>query len=166
MENFKKLGKANLTPAKIRQRITSLKDVWSQYQEGHDLLTRQIPSNQQASLDYFRNDYCNQTEEHFHLAMDFMAECLEELEPVVSPNQSFTSPNVRLDTSAFSFKHLPPINLLPFVGTYDQWEAFRDGFTTLIIKNKDLNDFARMHFLTSCLNEGIRLHSKLVGYLG
>lgn len=79
-----------------------------------------------------------------------MAECLEKLEPFVSPNQSF-SESRRSEASAFSLQHLPPIRLPPFDGKYDEWESFRDRFTALIRDNKDLNDFAQMHFLSSCL---------------
>lgn len=42
-------------------------------------------------------------------------------------------------------------NIPPFSGNYDEWESFRDRFTSLIILNKDLTAFARMHFLSSSL---------------
>lgn len=38
LENFKKLGRANITAAKIRTRIAALKDNWTHYQNGHALL--------------------------------------------------------------------------------------------------------------------------------
>ncbi|EZA48946.1 hypothetical protein X777_12910, partial [Ooceraea biroi] len=41
--------------------------------------------------------------------------------------------------------------LPPFDGKYDEWEQFRDRFQSLIIDNRDLSQFTRMHFLTSCL---------------
>ncbi|EFN85430.1 hypothetical protein EAI_17225, partial [Harpegnathos saltator] len=41
--------------------------------------------------------------------------------------------------------------LPPFDGSITEWESFRDRFTTLIIENKELNDFTRMHFLVSFL---------------
>lgn len=83
-----------------------------------------------------------------------MAEHLEELEPPVSPNQSLDQSRVStITSSAFSLNHLSPIKLPPFDGKYEEWESFRDRFTSLIIDNNDLSDFARMHFLTSCLKD-------------
>ncbi|EFN81795.1 hypothetical protein EAI_05535, partial [Harpegnathos saltator] len=41
--------------------------------------------------------------------------------------------------------------LPPFDGSVTEWEQFRDRFAALIIENKELNDFAKMHFLVSFL---------------
>ncbi|EZA55454.1 hypothetical protein X777_04753, partial [Ooceraea biroi] len=41
--------------------------------------------------------------------------------------------------------------LSPFDGKFEEWEQFRDRFQSLIIDNNELSNFARMHFLTSCL---------------
>lgn len=40
LENFRKIGRANLTPAKIRSRMTSLKDTWQLLLDGHVELER------------------------------------------------------------------------------------------------------------------------------
>lgn len=151
LDNFKKLGRNNYTPAKIRIRMASLKDVWNQIQEMHDRLHIAIPSADRAALEYYREEAFERAEETFQAALDHMAEWLEELEPVVSANQSLTSAPARYDAPTFSSAHLPPIRLPPFDGNYEEWEGFRDRFTALIRENKELNDFACMHFLTSCL---------------
>ena len=43
------------------------------------------------------------------------------------------------------------MNLPPFNGDFHEWESFRDRFQSLIIDNKGLSDYMRMHFLSSCL---------------
>ncbi|EZA61677.1 hypothetical protein X777_10509 [Ooceraea biroi] len=53
--------------------------------------------------------------------------------------------------NSFSLSHLPPIKLPPFDSSYEDWEQFRDRFTTLIVNNKDIDDFACIHFFNSCL---------------
>ncbi|EZA59757.1 uncharacterized protein LOC109610706 [Ooceraea biroi] len=80
-----------------------------------------------------------------------MAECLEELEPPVSPTGSINSVQSCSNSTALSLSHLPPIKLPPFDGNYEDWEQFRDRFTALISENKDLSQFAKMHYLTSRL---------------
>ncbi|EFN89599.1 hypothetical protein EAI_08590, partial [Harpegnathos saltator] len=96
-------------------------------------------------------DVFDATEEKYNLTLDYMAEVLEELEPPVSPNQSINASYARHAQSAFSQPHLPPIQLAPFDSTLTDWEQFRDRFSAIIIENKDLNDFSRMHYLSSCL---------------
>ncbi|XP_024872888.1 uncharacterized protein LOC112455302 [Temnothorax curvispinosus] len=135
LENFKRIGKNNLSP----------------FLNGHAALARTISADVRATLPYFKENQFETTNAVYEAALDYMAECLEELEPVVSPNHSFAASTMRTDGSAFSLSHLPPIRLPPFDGNYDEWEQFRDRFTALIRKNKELDDFTRMHFLSSCL---------------
>ncbi|EZA55100.1 hypothetical protein X777_05355 [Ooceraea biroi] len=80
-----------------------------------------------------------------------MAECLEELEPPVSPTTSFDASFPRANASALSLSHLPPIQLPPFDGKCEDWEQFRNRFLSVIGENKDLTNFTKMHFLKSCL---------------
>ncbi|XP_025155825.1 uncharacterized protein LOC112588859 [Harpegnathos saltator] len=151
LDNFKKIGKTNLTPAKVRSRISSLKDSWSRFLDGHATLCKVVPEASQASLDYFRDELFDDTEEAFQSALDFMAESLEELEPPVSPNSSLGQSPIRLSKPATTLNHLPPISLPPYDGSFESWESFRDRFTALIIENRELSNVTRMHFLTSCV---------------
>ncbi|XP_070169577.1 uncharacterized protein [Polyergus mexicanus] len=151
LENFKKIGRNNLTPAKVRSRISQLEKYWNQFFNGHTDLAQRIPEATRSSFAYFKDKQFDSTSAAYQTAMDHMAEILEEMEPVVSPNPSLSSTRLHADASAFSLSHLPPIKLPPFDGNYDEWEQFRDRFTTLIRENSDLNNFARMHFLSSCL---------------
>ncbi|XP_070162567.1 uncharacterized protein [Polyergus mexicanus] len=151
LENFKKIGRNNLTPAKMRSRISQLEKYWNQFFNGHTDLAQRIPEATRSSFAYFKDKQFDSTSAAYQTAMDHMAEILEEMEPVVSPHPSLSSTRLHADASAFSLSHLPPIKLPPFDGNYDEWEQFRDRFTTLIRENSDLNNFARMHFLSSCL---------------
>ncbi|XP_071578243.1 uncharacterized protein [Temnothorax nylanderi] len=154
LENFKKLGKKNLNAAKIRNRLQALKEDWEEAKGGHRALLAAVPVAERSGHDYFQNLRFEATQETYQTASDYMAECLEELEPYVPPNQSFSfgqqSPGF---SSAFSLSHLPPMQLPPFDGKYEDWESFRDRFTSLIINNRDLSNFTRMHYLISCLKD-------------
>ncbi|XP_029663493.1 uncharacterized protein LOC115235693 [Formica exsecta] len=151
LDNFKKIGRNNLTPAKVRSRISTLKEYWTQFFTGHTNLAQRIPEATRSSFAYFKDKHFDLTSAAYQTAMDHMAEIVEEMEPVVSPNSSLFSTRLPAEASAFSLSHLPPIKLPPFDGNYNEWEQFRDRFATLIRENSDLNDFARMHFLSSCL---------------
>lgn len=150
LENFKKLGKGNLTPAKIRSRIVSVKEAWQQFLDGHVALLRSIPESSRSTIDYFKDEVFEATEDNYQGTLDYMTESLEELDPPVSHSTQLDLSHVA-SPSTFSLVHLPPIRLPPFDGSLIQWENFRDRFKALIIENRELNDFACLHFLTSCL---------------
>ncbi|XP_024876474.1 uncharacterized protein LOC112457561, partial [Temnothorax curvispinosus] len=154
LDNFKKLGRKNLTAAKIRNQIQTLKEDWEEAKGGHRALLAAVPVAERPGYEYFQSLRFEATQEMYQTASDHMAECLEELEPYVPPNQSFSfgqqSPGF---SSAYSISHLPPMKLPPFDGKYEEWESFRDRFTSLILNNKDLSNFTRMHYLISCLTD-------------
>lgn len=139
LENFKKIGKNNYTPAKIRNRINALKEVWTQIHDDHITLKSIIPADKQLSIDYFNNKKYEAAEGTYLNTSDYMADSLEEVEPFVNPNQTLLNSSTRTETSPFSLTHLPPIKFPPFDGKFEEWETFRDRFTSLIIDNKDLS---------------------------
>lgn len=152
LENFKKLGRSNLTAARVRSQINSLKETWHLFLDGHACLLYTISEDLRSAFEYFKDEVFESTEEQYQCTLDHMTDCLEELEPLVSPTQPCAnSTRVRSEASALSGAHLPSIQLPPFDGNHDEWEQFRDRFKTLIIDNRDLTDFTRMHFLSSCL---------------
>ncbi|XP_024890929.1 uncharacterized protein LOC112466832 [Temnothorax curvispinosus] len=148
LDNFKKLGKNNYTAAKVRARIASTKEVWTQCLRVHSALLQAIPEAKRSTLDYFKNKLFDQAEEIHLTTLDYMAECLEELAPLPP---LMTANSHGSSASSFSLSHLPPNNIPPFSGKYEEWETFRDRFTSLIINNHELSAFARMHFLSSSL---------------
>jgi len=93
--------------------------------------------------------------EHYLAVLDYMAQYLEELESVMSQNQSIVNSTAVLAeySSLLSLtslsKHLPSIQLLSF--SDKSKKNFCNRFKALIIQNKDLSNFTRMHFFASSL---------------
>ncbi|XP_039309935.1 uncharacterized protein LOC120358750 [Solenopsis invicta] len=152
LSNFKKIGKNNYTPAMIRQRMTTLKDTWATCLARHARLLQTVPEENRATLTYFRELQLELNQEVYETTLDYMATCLEELEPPVPASSSPLHSISTFEKASFSLNHLPPIRLPPFSGNLDEWENFRDRFTSLIIQNNDLTAFSRMHFLASSLS--------------
>jgi len=147
LPNFKKLGRNNYTPAKIRSRLGALKDAWAQCVTDHAALMQFYPETKRREVAYFEQKEFDDHEDLYQAALDYMTECLEELEPA-SPAAQLASSTYRFaDSASFSVSHLPPIKIPPFSGKPQEWESFRDRFASLIIQNRDLTDFSRMHFL-------------------
>lgn len=154
LDNFKKIGRANLTAAKVRSRVASLQTTWTQCVRNHATMLQLVPENKRKDLLYFQEDQFAAHEDFYQAALDYMNECLEELVPVVSRNTSLDTSFAQPESSSFSLKHLPPIKLPPFSGKTDEWENFRDRFQALIIDNRELSNFSRMHFLVSSVTGG------------
>ncbi|XP_029160141.1 uncharacterized protein LOC114932141 [Nylanderia fulva] len=151
LSNFKKVGRANYTAAKIRQRMSTLKETWTRCIEKHAILARAFTAEQQRTMDYFSNTIFENCEEYYETTLDYMADCLEELDPTPTRTSLSQSTISTAKPSSFSLTHLPPIQLPPFSGNVEDWESFRDRFTSLIIQNTELTAFSRMHFLASSL---------------
>ncbi|XP_071578643.1 uncharacterized protein [Temnothorax nylanderi] len=151
--NFKKIGRNNYTAPQVRARIASAKEIWSQCLRVHSSLLQAVPEAKRSALDYFKNGLFDQAEEIHLSTLDYMAEQLEELAPPPQHMASNPGPGAACShgssASSFSLSHLPPINIPPFSGKYEEWEMFRDRFTSLIKDNPELSAFARMHFLSS-----------------
>ncbi|XP_029678572.1 uncharacterized protein LOC115244780 [Formica exsecta] len=81
LDNFKKVGKNNLTSAKVRSRIGALKELWRPYQEGHVHLTQTNPPSSRATLEYFSKAMFDRTEDVYTTTLDYIMDCLEEFEP-------------------------------------------------------------------------------------
>ncbi|KMQ87429.1 hypothetical protein RF55_13290 [Lasius niger] len=81
LDNFKKVGKNNYTAAKIRSRLSTLKELWGLYQEGHIELTKTTSEEARKTMEYFSKNQFDKTEELYHAALDYMMDCLEEFEP-------------------------------------------------------------------------------------
>jgi len=128
-----------------------LKETWALCVDGHAALQRVVPVAASKEAKYFETKLFEKHEEFYQEALDYMADCLEELEPppAAAPLASSTLRTVDLVTNSVS--HLPPIKIPPFSGKLDEWETFRDRFVALIIDNKELTAFSRMHFLASSL---------------
>ncbi|KMQ83821.1 hypothetical protein RF55_19031 [Lasius niger] len=105
LDNFKKIGKNNYTAAKIRSRVTTLKQIWAQCVQVHAALLQGIPEDKRDAVAYFRDRMFDAHEDVYQDTLDYMAECLEDIEPPGDPIQS-SSRNLPQKTSfdvAFGF---------------------------------------------------------------
>jgi len=69
-------------------------------------------------MDYFKEEHFETMENCFMRTLDYLTECLEEVEPCVSQNASFNQSIVRSEMPLISNSHMPKIQLLPFDGNY------------------------------------------------
>ncbi|XP_077277655.1 uncharacterized protein LOC143905880 [Temnothorax americanus] len=173
LDNFKKIEKGNLTPAKVRSRIQSLKELWASFFDGHADLLHRIPESSRAALSYFQDNAFDTTLAAYQHALNYMTECLEELEPVVSPNPIFsTLPKTVLDSIKPIYENLSNDKLLErCVGGYTQ--NSNESFNQLIwkIAPKTMHSGAKIvniaAFLATCtFNNGVTSLLEVMNVLG
>ncbi|XP_070149333.1 uncharacterized protein [Polyergus mexicanus] len=78
--------------------------------QGHAVLLQPYPESKGTSLPYFQEKQLEAYEDIYNTALDYMAECLEELVPAVNADRTIDSQKPHVDSS-FSLRHLPPIQL-------------------------------------------------------
>ncbi|XP_032690349.1 uncharacterized protein LOC116853391 [Odontomachus brunneus] len=141
LDNFKKLGRTNLTPAKVRSRLSALKDLWRQFQDGNTVLLETVPSTIQQSQDYFVERRYESTEERYQCTVDFMSEILEELKPPLqrSPDELWSDILVHIIV-----QKLDPVTKPWRLKTIDQLEppSFKDLSAFLACRARALEEIA------------------------
>lgn len=142
LANFKKLGQARMTPAVTSQRLALLKESFARCQETDLEIAVQTDGKAQPTLPYWTESQFLRCEEAFHEAADFMAEILA---------RTATGPAAPTEDSTRTSSRLPRLPLPTFSGDFNDWEAFRDKFRSLIINDSTVSNVDRMHFLASCV---------------
>ncbi|XP_076660066.1 uncharacterized protein LOC143363353 [Halictus rubicundus] len=149
LQNLKKLGTSNWTKSVLRTRIVHLQDLWRKFEHGYARLLSIIPAEERAKNPYFKEDSFAHTEEVYLHSLSFMTTQLDALNSdTVSPSNS---PSDGQACPSVPDIQLPRINVPQFDGKYEDWEAFRDKFSALIIQNPKLHDVTRLHYLVSAL---------------
>ncbi|XP_076546670.1 uncharacterized protein LOC143305756 [Osmia lignaria lignaria] len=150
LANFKKLGQSKMTAATTQNRMAMLKEAFLQCQDLHAKIAANADPRTKTSASYFVEDQFSICEERYQEAQDFMAETLYK----VSPSPDNSAPNGSFSNSMTSrppATHLPRIHLPTFEGAFEEWESFRDRFTSMVINNDTLSNVDRLHFLCSSL---------------
>ncbi|XP_051166513.1 uncharacterized protein LOC127284859 [Leptopilina boulardi] len=142
-------------------RLSNLQEFWERCRKNHVLLIANppvAPGNSVHESDYedasdlqiYDPAKFNETEEIYEDAIDLILSQLPE-PPVIqaAPHQEVpgqSRPDSHHRPTAPSV-HLPRITIPKFSGEYSEWLAFRDLFTSLVIKNESLSDAERLHYL-------------------
>ncbi|RLU23279.1 hypothetical protein DMN91_003482 [Ooceraea biroi] len=153
LENFKKTGKKNWTPARIRSRITSLKETWNQMRCGHAALSKVADAEMKSTHHYFNGDVISETEEIYQTTLDFMSECLEEQEPP-KPENPLKTGEKRSGAREIAFGVLAKrATAVPRSVQAGGWSPFRDVYGCVVAKWLHATEPVReSHTLSSLLS--------------
>ncbi|XP_076301966.1 uncharacterized protein LOC143220111 [Lasioglossum baleicum] len=142
LPNYKKMGKENFSKATAEERLRRLRVEWERCQQVHLRLEVKATALDRETRPYFREGHFDRAEEAFEHASDFFCEFLEARK--VPTETSVGAPTVsETDESESNSTKLTRIDVPKFDGRYSSWPTFFDLFTSLVVKNRTLDDVQR-----------------------
>lgn len=148
--NYKKSPQARLAKQSYSAaRLESLNEKWSSFVKNHQNIIQIATEDQLEKHPYFTSDMFSTVEESY---IDCKLEIMDILSTFQSsvPVSTPTSGNGNPSTSGQSsrpFVKLPDIVLPKFSGDYTDWPTFKDLFTSLIHKNQNIDNVAKLQYL-------------------
>jgi len=112
LANFKKIGKANITSYKAKNRLDHLETLWSECRRLNVRLLQVATLDEQRSVNYFTAEEFYAAEDIYNEAADYLAEIIGKLSHG-DMNPSSVS-NVSLRDSSAATLQLPRISLPKF----------------------------------------------------
>ncbi|CAL1682497.1 unnamed protein product [Lasius platythorax] len=151
--NFQKSTRqAKFTIPAIKNRITLMQSYFTDVQNMDAELYHLCDESRRASHAYYTEDQFSACATSYEEALDTLHEKKAELEPTPR-SQSTTSADPQLNRSGIqAVSHLPKLELPTFDGTFENWETFRDRFSSMIVDDQALSNVDRLHFLCSVLS--------------
>lgn len=153
-DNLVKVGQANVTPARLQARLSSLKDSWEKFSIIHDAISlsiKQITQEEQSQLlqhSYFSDNIFSATYESYLDSMEKMnsffeldSESYNETPSVQTISQNSSAPLY------FHHARLPRIDIPKFNGSPSDWLSFKDLFSSLILANPTLSPVEKLQYL-------------------
>ncbi|XP_050509113.1 uncharacterized protein LOC126886285 [Diabrotica virgifera virgifera] len=96
----------------------------------------------------YREDF-----ENVYFSTIAKAKELLQPKPIISSNENANQSSVSDRNSSFnSGIKLPTLHLRQFSGNYSTWLDYHDCFDTIIVKNNDISDIQKFHYLKSSLS--------------
>ncbi|XP_039303533.1 uncharacterized protein LOC120357410 [Solenopsis invicta] len=154
-ENMKKAGEANITLGLLEARLQTLEGYWSKFVTRHEQLLM---------------EYGDVLEEHEYVTEDLMLKAdisyhtqkgkyLDDVRAIIGPvNSAVASPAAAVAAAAPAVAvaapvatKLPRISIPQFSGRYEDWPAFRDLFTSLVVRNPSATSVEKLHYLKTSL---------------
>ncbi|XP_076686030.1 uncharacterized protein LOC143378074 [Andrena cerasifolii] len=148
-ENMKKLGASKITKGVIISRLELLETYWTTFLQTHSKLCASFKEEHQEKP-YFKDDHMSLCEEAY---LQQKASLLDTRDNF--PDELDETVHTGTDSQGRTLERIP---IPKFSGDYQNWPSFRDLFRSLVIKNSNLSEVDKLHYLqTSLTDEAARL---------
>lgn len=148
VKNFTKQGSAKITAGAVKARRDTLKEHYEQFRANHNTLWSVVPEETKVKEDYFLKNISEEVETEYLAALGYYLDLLEPTEQSVQKeNDEYKGAVERVEKIP-----LPQIQLPTFSGSFLEWEAYRDLFTSLVRANASLTDVQKLHYLKTTVS--------------
>ncbi|XP_029177615.1 uncharacterized protein LOC114945521 [Nylanderia fulva] len=145
LSNFKKLGKANVTLYKTKNRLEGLETLWEKCQQLNVRLLLAASPEEQRTNGYFTAEVFFEVEDVYHEAADYLADVIGKFTRCESnAAHSVSDTSIREPSIALQ---LPRISLPKFSGNLTEWGNFRGIFESLVASKETLSNTQKLHYL-------------------
>ncbi|XP_076659893.1 uncharacterized protein LOC143363181 [Halictus rubicundus] len=151
--NIKKRGQANITLGFLEAGMSTLEELWSNYQRGDAAVRAAAESDPKLrESSYLKDDEADEVQTTFMEQSGLLREMISGLKVAAAIKETPVSNPTATDASSSRSRAVLPKMALPtFDGQYKEWPSFRDLFTSLIIKDSSLSPVERLHYLKTCM---------------
>ncbi|XP_076684121.1 uncharacterized protein LOC143377086 [Andrena cerasifolii] len=148
-ENMKKLGTSKITKGVIISRLELLETYWTTFLQTHSKLCASFKEEHQEKP-YFKDDHMSLCEEAYLQQKASLLDTRDDF-----PDELDETVHTGTDSQGRTLERIP---IPKFSGDYQNWPSFRDLFRSLVIKNSNLSEVDKLHYLqTSLTDEAARL---------
>ncbi|XP_070515871.1 uncharacterized protein [Cardiocondyla obscurior] len=144
-DNLRKAGAAKTTLGLLKARLSGLESNWSKFEANHQKILSSIKKDE--DLDYLKQGTLATAEEAF---LDQRAIFLDLLRSYKAKEKE-TGTKETEGAKAACRAARTQIQVPTFSGRYEDWPAFRDLFSSVVIHDKTLSPVERLHFLKTSL---------------
>jgi len=143
--NFKKLARVNHTPAKLNNRLETIKELWATCRSLHVRLLHATTEEVRSQLPYFTEDQFSIAEDQQESTADLIAEAIAKLSNATAGSHNLSSESQ--DSAPRRAIQLPRIAIPKFSGKVTEWENFKGIFESLVSRNDLLTNSEKLHYL-------------------
>ncbi|XP_067205381.1 uncharacterized protein [Linepithema humile] len=143
-DNMRKSGEANITLGLLEARLQTLEGYWSKFVTRHERLFQEY-GDDLYEHEYVTKDLMFKADMSYHTQK---GKYLDDIRAMRGPGQAaVAAPAAAVAAAAPAAPKLPRISIPQFSGQYEDWPAFRDLFSSLVISNSSATPVEKLHYL-------------------
>ncbi|XP_011156994.1 uncharacterized protein LOC105194001 [Solenopsis invicta] len=162
-ENMRKSGEANITLGLLEAHLQTLESYWGKFVTRHEQLLIEYGDDLEDH-EYLTGDLMLKADISFHVQK---GKYLDDMRAMRGPGHAIVAAPVAAPAATSAaviaaaaptvaaaapvVARLPRISIPQFSGQYEDWPAFRDHFSSLIISNQSATPVEKLHYLKTSL---------------
>lgn len=160
VSNYNKTPRERITVGYLTARAIGLKELWTEFNINHKAIVAMIPRNERSTIEYFKANTFDKTEELYFDASGRIEQRLQGLIAIANPPPpqiAIAGPSSAIDPPRpppqLNAHHIqiPRLNVPMFNGQYEEWQSFHDLYVAAVHSNHTIQPVHKLQYLKSLL---------------